>query len=186
MTTKIYTRKGDEGKTNLYDIRGVPKSDNIFDVLGDLDELSANIGHLCSLLKNTVTCEENIEDLRRIQLVLLNIGSDLSTGYGKRLMTEEDVINLEARTDDYNDQSPKLTEFILQGSEQKDAVAHICRTICRRVERNMWKSNSVKEFYENNICCFKYMNRLSSFFFAFARYICKGQEITRSMYDKKI
>jgi cob(I)alamin adenosyltransferase len=179
MTTKIYTRKGDQGKTNLYDIKGVSKNEDIFDVLGDLDELSAHIGHLCSLIG-----EES--DLRTIQLNLLNIGAELSMMGAKQLVKEEDVLNLEKKTDYYNDLSPKLTQFILQGSSQKDAVAHICRTVCRRVERRMWQSTYIKHLHEQDMSSFKYVNRLSSFLFAFARYLSEGHEITRNMYEKKI
>ena len=43
MTTKIYTKKGDKGVTNLYDSRGISKTDYIFEALGDLDELASHI-----------------------------------------------------------------------------------------------------------------------------------------------
>ena len=121
------------------------------------------------------------KDLRWIQVMLLNIGSDISTkNISKHMVTDENVLYLEERTDYYNEKCSKLTEFILVGSSQEDAVAHICRAVSRRSERNMWKS---EEYGNTN--CFKFINRLSSFFFALARYMADDNEVTRSMYDLK-
>jgi cob(I)alamin adenosyltransferase len=208
MTTKIYTKKGDKGVTNLYDSRGVSKSDYIFDSLGDIDELGSHIGHLCSLVqvnpvlgftkgngesfsvvadKNTglaLGSDENQihKHLRWIQVCLLNIGSDISTlNTSKHLTKDIDIEILENMTDYYNEQCRKLTEFILLGSGSCDSVAHICRAVARRAERNMWRSISTHPIPEN---CFKFMNRLSSFFFALARYMAGDNEVTRSMYAK--
>ena len=93
MPTKIYTRKGDFGLTNLYDTKQINKNSNIFDALGDLDELSANIGFLCS---NSGNIEHSIvEDLRWIQIMLLNIGSDISTkNFDKHILKDDTNISL--------------------------------------------------------------------------------------------
>lgn len=209
MTTKIYTKKGDNGVTNLYDSRGVSKSEYIFDALGDLDELSSHIGHLCSLVqpnpvlnftKNngetfTVVADKDSgialgdtespihKQLRWIQVCLLNIGSDISTrDTTKHITTDSDVTRLEEITDYYNERCRRLTEFILLGSSQSDSVAHICRSVSRRAERSMWKSST--QSYQISQNCFQYMNRLSSFFFALARYMAGDNEVTRSTYAK--
>jgi cob(I)alamin adenosyltransferase len=208
MTTKIYTKKGDTGITNLYDTRGVSKSEPIFDALGDLDELSSHIGHLCSIIepnpifkvtfknkkpvtehKDTGLCigfnreSDAYKDLRWIQICLLNIGSDMSTkDVSKHTTTDQHVETLELRTDVYNQKSSRLTEFILLGSSQPDSLVHICRVVSRRAERNMWKANQTRNI--DIPICFQYMNRLSSFFFALARYMAGDNEVTRSMYDE--
>lgn len=41
---KIYTKKGDAGRTSLFDGTNVPKSDARVDAYGDVDELNAAIG----------------------------------------------------------------------------------------------------------------------------------------------
>lgn len=207
MTTKIYTKKGDAGVTNLYDSRGVSKTEYIFDALGDIDELASHIGHLCSLIQVnpvlgfrksngevfTVVADRDTglalgdnaqseihKDLRWIQVCLLNIGSDISTkDKSKHLTKDSDLQFLEERTDYYNEQCRRLTEFILLGSAPSDSVAHICRAVSRRAERNMWRSTSTGVIPEN---CTSFMNRLSSFFFALGRYMAGDNEVTRSMY----
>ena len=208
MTTKIYTKKGDKGITNLYDSRGISKTDYIFEALGDLDELASHIGHLCSLIqtnpvlgfrkdngecfslvvdKDTGISLGNTEnpihkDLRWIQVCLLNIGSDMSTrDTSKHTTKDEDVARLEEITDNYNEKCRRLTEFILLGSGPCDSVAHICRAVARRAERDMWRAEAYNAIPAN---CFQFMNRLSSFFFALARYMAEDNEVTRSMYQK--
>ena len=44
--TKIFTRKGDDGSTDLGNNKRVPKYDQQIEVFGSLDELSASIGIL--------------------------------------------------------------------------------------------------------------------------------------------
>ena len=39
---KIYTKKGDEGLTSLYDCSLVSKSADLIDLIGDLDELNSS------------------------------------------------------------------------------------------------------------------------------------------------
>ena len=41
---KIYTKKGDEGLTSLYDCSIISKSSELIDLIGDLDELNSFIG----------------------------------------------------------------------------------------------------------------------------------------------
>ena len=44
MTAKIYSKKGDRGKTSLFSGRRAEKFDPRVAAVGDLDELSASIG----------------------------------------------------------------------------------------------------------------------------------------------
>ena len=47
---KIYTKKGDTGKTSLVGGRRVSKSDARIEAYGTIDELNAQLGYLVSLL----------------------------------------------------------------------------------------------------------------------------------------
>ena len=42
--SKIYTRTGDDGSTGMADGSRVSKADNLFSVMGDIDELNSHIG----------------------------------------------------------------------------------------------------------------------------------------------
>lgn len=176
---RLYTKTGDKGVTNLYDMRKLNKHDIHFEVLGDLDELSAHIGVTCTYLENFPT---SIKILRKIQSQLLDIGSDIATKNNRdkiTKITENDVKTLEIYIDEYSEQTPKLTEFILPGYKSVDAHLHVCRTICRRAERQLWGLEWTGAILTDEET-FKYMNRLSDFFFAMARLFSHGNEITRS------
>lgn len=182
--SRLYTKTGDNGTTNLYDMRKCSKTDIVFDVLGTLDELSAHIGLVCVLLGKSVF----IEILRAIQNRLLDIGSDIATVSRReyvRPITNEDIDILERYIDESTAKTPKLTEFILPGYTEIDAHIHICRGICRRLEREMWKwRESPTVNIETSILTFKFINRLSDFFFAIARVCSEGKDITRSQAGK--
>jgi cob(I)alamin adenosyltransferase len=187
----LYTKTGDKGLTNLYDMRRVGKDDLIFDALGDIDELSANIGMLCGML--SFQNDNVVSILRNIQALLLDIGSDLATTMNRKnviLIPESEISSLEKLIDKFTEAVPKLKEFILVGVTPIDAQSHICRTICRRAERHMWKARF--QYEKENSCVFYgddnsfiYMNRLSDFFFALGRALSGGTEVTRKNSKKK-
>ena len=178
---KIYTKTGDSGTTSLYDGSRLIKSDDIFNVLGCNDELSSQIGLLITLLSNSFI--KIHFQLRTIQANLQYINSIIATPneLKKRSLKQienKDVEQLEKWIDEMEEISPKLTAFILPGVTIEDANAHICRTSCRKSERELYKLLSTQEHltYNPNIMC--YINRLSDYFFSLARYIChlKGEK----------
>ena len=167
---KIYTKTGDSGDTSFFDGSRAPKYSMAFQVLGEVDELSARIGLLCSHLKDT-------NMMRKIQRTLQDFNSHIATmdKTNKKLpnLSEDLVANLEQMIDEMEKFNPKLTKFILPGVTTADALAHLCRTQARKAERYMI------EYCKTEIivlpeCMFKYMNRLSDFFFVFARWICNN------------
>lgn len=176
---KLYTKSGDKGKTSLFDGNRIYKNEIFFDIVGGLDELSSHIGMLCALVKN------NPNILRHIQVKLLNIGSNIAVVDENRKnnihkITNKDIINLEIHIDSCEEKNKPLKEFLLLGTNKKDSQCHICRTICRRVERDMWKLIRADYVIEGKIDIdlykvtidekiVKYINRLSDFFFAYAR-----------------
>jgi cob(I)alamin adenosyltransferase len=177
--SRLYTKTGDAGMTNLYDMRKLGKDDLYFEVLGDLDELSAHIGLACTFLENFST---SVKVLRSIQSKLLDVGSDIATVKNRDRVvpiTEADVVQLETYIDEFCSNVPSLTEFILPGYKKADAQLHICRSVCRRVERHMWALKNTINL-ETGIETYKFMNRLSDFFFALARTYTRGNDIKRS------
>ena len=185
---KLYTKTGDNGTTSLYDGSRLKKNNIHFSVLGDLDELGSNIGLLCAKIndENLNSCIEfdfayslKIDKLREIQVKLLDIGSNIAVIDKKKKekvpkLTEYDVEILEQWIDECEQKNTKLTEFLLTGVGQSDSQSNVCRSVSRRVERGMWNLNDEVEVDESIL---KYMNRLSDFFFAFARNLAECKEI---------
>ena len=177
ITMKIYTKTGDKGKTSLYDGSRVVKSDDIFSLLGEVDELSSRIGVVVAHSKKGL--KDIDEQLRNIQSNLQNLNSHIATiKPNKRhrlvLLDEKDVKSLETFIDVLDSKNKKLTSFILPGNTPLDSFIHLCRTQSRKVERLMWlmhndDSNKVT-FSEFD---FQYTNRLSDFFFVLSRYIAE-------------
>ena len=160
---KIYTRTGDYGVSGLYDGTRTQKSEQIFDVLGTLDELGAQIGMFMA-----VKALHN-DFLKTVQRWLLNIGSIIATPSGNTLnlpiITADNVSVIESKIDDMDEHLQPLKNFIIMdGVNVSSAQAHICRTVCRRAERELVRYGNVNE----NII--KLINRLSDYFFTLSRY----------------
>jgi cob(I)alamin adenosyltransferase len=188
--SRLYTKGGDNGLTSLYDMRLCSKDNIVFSVLGTLDELSAHMGMVCSLMGNN----ESSNVLRVIQNRLLDIGSDVATLRNRKKIneiTDDDLVFVETYIDEMDGKAPKLTEFILPGYTPIDSQLHICRSVCRRLEREMWEwwntdreNKNIENKIQTKIQTLKYINRLSDFFFAMARVFSEGKEITRSQAER--
>lgn len=173
---KIYTTTGDTGTTSLYDGSRIPKHDPVLHVLGTNDLLSSHIGMLIAITPVALAPETvaPIDFLRGIQCKLQHINSLLATpdtGKATRLtqITETDVVRLEAMIDKTEAENTALREFILPGVTQLDAQAQICRAVCREVERYLCEHASTTAV---SAPVLQYMNRLSDFFFVYARWLC--------------
>ena len=159
--TQIATLTGDNGTTGLGDNTRVSKSSLRVCAMGDVDELNSNIGLLLS--------EELPEDIKNllvdIQHELFNLGGELSIP-GFELLKREAVIKLDQALLAYNEDLPKLQEFILPAGTRSAALAHVCRTIARRAERAVVALESEEQLKEAPR---QYLNRLSDLLFVVAR-----------------
>lgn len=186
---KIYTKTGDKGTSSLYDGNRISKNSVIFETIGEIDELTSRIGMACASSSNNYLATQL---LRKVQCKLQDINSIVATidTTGKTLpeINDDDVVFLESKIDEFEKFNDSLNAFILPGVTVLDSQLHFCRTQARKVERMLWNLQNddsivVAEKGETvdigkvhfNTSLLKYVNRLSDFFFAFARYICKKQ-----------
>lgn len=166
--TKVYTKRGDKGETDLLGGSAAKKDSLKVDSYGSVDEASAFIGIARYYTKNRVIKER----LRKIQDKLLVLGGFLaSDDKGKDMLkdqiTEADIKLLEEYIDEYNKKLPPMFHFILPGDEEVSAHFHVARTIVRRAER---KIVSLTREENLNPLLQKYVNRLSDLMFVLARY----------------
>ena len=176
--TKIYTKTGDDGKTGLGDGTRIEKFNSRIEGLGSIDELNSVIGIIIS---EDISAKE-YEWLEKIQHDLFDIGGELSIpNYTK--LTILKVEFLESNIDKMNKELPPLKEFILPGGSKISAYTHLARTICRRVERNLFKLNKSDIVNEVSL---KYINRLSDFLFVLARHFNKSKNIDDIFWKKNI
>ena len=162
---KIYTKTGDKGQTSLYDGTRVDKDSIRVESYGTIDELNSYIG-LCMHYIN----EDEKKVLCNIHRDLFYIGSELATKNTEKLnkvVTDNDIKNLENIIDKYMGEAKGIDSFIIPGTSLASAHLHIARTICRRAERIII---SISKIEEVNPMLIKYINRLSDALYAIARY----------------
>lgn len=164
---KIYTKKGDEGKTGLIGGTRVMKSSMRIEAYGTTDELNSYIG----LVRDQKIDQKYVEQLIEIQDRLFTIGSSLASDPEKSSMKIpdlriEDVELLEKWMDEMDAQLPEMKSFILPGGHTTVSFCHIARCVCRRGERII-VDLSTNEFVDSIVL--KYMNRLSDYLFILGR-----------------
>jgi cob(I)alamin adenosyltransferase len=159
--SKIATRTGDKGTTGLGDGSRIDKDSLRIHAIGDVDELNSQIGVLlCETLPDALR-----EELISIQHDLFDMGGELCIP-GYTMITAEQVARLDALLEKYNADLPPLRDFILPGGSRAAAIAHVCRTVCRRAERlivSLGKAETLNDAPR------QYMNRLSDLLFILSR-----------------
>ena len=163
---KIYTKTGDTGFTSLVGGNRISKSEAILDVYGTCDELNARIGALIA--------EENVHFLTDIQEKLFTIGGILATPkdqyekYWKEISWDTFLEQIENEIDNMSALLSPLNNFLLPQGARAIAQAHLCRTICRTLERKIARFCTADDSF---FALLKIINRLSDYFFILVRYL---------------
>ena len=169
--TTVYTRRGDQGMTDLVGGVRISKSDVRLEAYGTIDELSSPLGLLISLLPAD---DDERPVLLRIQNNLFNIGTHLATDqsqtplYASARLPEGETAFLEQRIDQAIAQLPEAQGFVLPGGCTAAAQCHVCRTVCRRAERCI---DALAEKATVGPEIIEYVNRLSDYLFVLAKII---------------
>ena len=168
--TKVYTKRGDKGETDLLGGSVARKDSLKVESYGCVDEASSFIGLARYYCKNKVIKER----LKEVQNKLLVLGGFLASDErGKEIMKdqikEEDIKLLEDYIDEYNQKLPPLKHFILPGDQEVATHFHVARTVVRRAERRIVSLTAQEP--DLNPLIQKYVNRLSDLMFVLARYL---------------
>ena len=164
--SKIVTRTGDDGTTGLGDGSRVRKDEARIAAIGDVDELNSQIGVLlCEALPDDVRAA-----LTDIQHDLFDLGGELCMP-GHAIVTDDHLARLDGWLTRYNAALPPLKEFILPGGSRAAALAHVCRTVCRRAERSIVAIGGGSGAATAPVADTprRYVNRLSDLLFVLAR-----------------
>ena len=97
--------------------------------------------------------------------------------------SQEAVSLLENWIDEMQTTLPELRAFILPGGSEVTSLCHVCRCVCRRLERSMvlWCEESGESLEET---VWQYVNRLSDYCFVLARFLTKKLEINELIWEK--
>lgn len=166
---KIYTKKGDDGSTGLFDGTRVAKDHLRCEAYGEVDELSAALG----VARAFVEDREIAATLLEIQKDLMAAGAQLADPAfetrkvkPKTVLTEEKIEAFERRMDRHDAELPPLKGFILRGGNRGGSLLHLACAVCRRAERRVVQLSRQVSVPPIVI---RYINRLSDLLFVLAR-----------------
>jgi len=160
----IYTRTGDKGTAATLGGDRRAKSDAVFEAGGTVDELSAHLGLVRSMLPLGIPSGAAVAGiLRKVQEDAVLLGAYVSSGDAGWLdrlefgpARQEAVIDAVSRTH-------PVEGFILAGESELEARIHVARTVCRRAERRF---HGLADRGDPRAAA--YLNRLSDVLFALA------------------
>ncbi|MCP2260704.1 ATP:cob(I)alamin adenosyltransferase [Streptoalloteichus tenebrarius] len=167
---RIYTRKGDTGRTSLWGGRRVGKDELRIEAIGSVDECNAAIG---VALAHGVP-EPVAVVLRTVQDTLFVVGSELMapdrSGPGASVprLSGQETRHLEQVIDELEAGLPPLRNFVLPGGGIAAAHLHLARTVCRRAER---RATALSRAEEVGAEVLTYLNRLADLLFVVARHV---------------
>jgi cob(I)alamin adenosyltransferase len=167
-----YTRRGDDGTSKtLTSNECISKASIVFDVLGSLDEMNAWLGFTrASLPHNQKNIAKQIIDVQEDLFVIQAI----CAGSSKTLSSDR-VGWLEKHIHTYESKCPPPEGFVIPGSTRQSALFDVARTKARRTERLSVRWNEKSHIVPQTILV--YLNRLSSFLYACARYACTWEHV---------
>jgi len=185
ILSRIYTKTGDAGTTDLGDMSRTHKTDPRLVAYADTDEANCAIGEAMAGAPRAELDDDVAALLLRVQNDLFDVGADLCTPlrpgyeYPPLRVTEDYVDDLESAIDTYNADLPKLRSFVLPGGTLAAARLHTARTVVRRAERSTWEAierYGVKAVAADDgpggvsTLTAQYLNRLSDLLFVLSRY----------------
>lgn len=181
---KIYTKTGDTGQTSLASLQRVSKADPRIEAYGTSDELNSFVGLLRSKLQQDIPSNALMDSwLEWIQNKLFNLGAALAEAEGEWIQ-EADVTQLEQWIDQMQADLPVVHGFILPAGNETICTAHICRTITRRLERDMVRLMVDDAQCSTHEVLLRFVNRLSDFWFIFAKKCGKNARIELFLWKK--
>jgi len=171
---KIYTRAGDNGKTNTLCAGRVPKYDSRVEALGAIDELNSWISYICAINADDAIDEK----LAWLQPKLNILCSDAATPI-ERMERKGKIFRvqpgwdgeLEAEIDGMQSNLPVLKGFIKTKCSKCSPIAaalNLARVVCRRAER--WLALLGEEEGGVNPEAVRFINRLSDYLFTLERW----------------
>lgn len=178
----IYTGTGDKGTTSLVGGQRVSKAHQRIESYGTIDELNSFIGLLITSLGE----ESDREFLLFVQHKLFTIGSYLATDQeNTELRIEskvmpETITRIETEIDRIDSELPQMRHFVLPGGSRAASLAHVCRTVCRRAERQIYRLAETSPVEEPVLV---FINRLSDYLFVLARKECLRENGTEIIWD---
>jgi cob(I)alamin adenosyltransferase len=164
----IYTRKGDQGKTDLFSGERVKKYNIQVEAYGVVDELNSCL----SIARSKVDDKEIYKPLKNIQQNLFVVGAELASRKNnlENKIESKDVNELEEKIDFFKKMVDLQNSFSIPGESETGSYLDLARTVCRRAERRIFELNDVENYDLNNYLL-EYINRLSDLLFVLSKVV---------------
>jgi len=177
----VSTKTGDTGKTGLANGQRIAKSNAVFEVIGDIDELNSWLGLVVVKLESSF--EEQKGFLLKVQDTLFYIGAELANS-PKAHLTKDHLSELEKVATELQESMSDnwYTKFLLPGGTELGAWLDISRTVCRRAERAAW---DYSEESEVSAIILKYLNRLSDYLYLLRCFVNQALEFEEKKFIRK-
>jgi len=190
--TRVYTRRGDRGETDLVGGARVPKDHARIDAYGTVDELNAALGVARAFNAAEGTRERARRELdavlRKLQSELFDLGAELATPpasfvQGMFRVGDAEITALETLMDGCQRELEPLQSFVLPGGGRTSALLHMARTVCRRAERDVLRLMRAETVGTGPL---RYLNRLSDLLFVLSRWIGHHQGEQEFLWERPL
>lgn len=176
----FYTKKGDDGKSRIGK-KIIDKTCVEIEALGQLDELNSMIGVAKAgqkISKNLKVILHKVqENLFIIQSHIANLM--LGESFKVPIFENSKVGKMERLIDGIEQKLPPLKKFVIPGANPTSAWLDLLRAKSRNVEREVLK---IKKLKTKSPDITAYLNRLSSLFFALARWEARDKREKHPQY----
>lgn len=164
----FFTRRGDDGTTDLLGGGRVAKDSLRIAALGDIDEAASAIGLGRALAQQADTKAALLHVQKDLYLLMADIATVAGKMAGQQRLDDQAVQRLEQIIADFDARVTIPKEFVATGDTVAGAAIDVARAVARRAER------TVTLLLHNgdgaNGTMIAYLNRLSSLLFGLARY----------------
>lgn len=164
---RIYTRTGDSGTTGLAGGHRLSKDSPRIRAYGTYDELGAHLGLACALLPDALAEIRSL--VRRLQDEVFIAQAELAASPDgpapKHRIGTTHVERLERDIDRFDAAHPPTRSFVVPGGSPAAAQLHVCRTVSRRAERELFALHRTEPVSAELLA---WANRLSDLLFALA------------------
>jgi cob(I)alamin adenosyltransferase len=165
---KIYTRRGDDGETDLRGGDRVSKTSPRVEAYGTVDEVNAIVG-----LARPTGYDDVDDHLAAVQNHLHIVQSEFATpdpDADTPRIDEGHVEQLEAWIDAADEELEPLQNFVVPSGSEAGNRLHHARSVCRRAERRAVELAET-DGEAVNADAVAYLNRLSDALFTLARLV---------------
>jgi cob(I)alamin adenosyltransferase len=163
----LYTRTGDEGMSGLFGTsERFSKGSPIYEALGAVDELNSLLG-VCRADAHRLPAGsvDVAKALMQAQECLFVVQAELAGA--DKFLTPGQTETLEAMIERLENALPCRRGFVISGATHFSALCDLARAVARRAERAVARAEEMRSISPATRA---YLNRLSGFLYALARY----------------